>query len=249
MTGALRPAVAAVACLTRIPVARAIHIEPDDVGRGAWLFPVVGGAVGGVSGLLADVAIDRLPALAAGALAVALAVLLTGALHYDALADTADALGASDRDRALEIMRDHAIGAFGALALILVCLLDAALLASLAAADEAALVGLAAGACSRAGMLVPALVLPYARAGDGQGRLLAGIGVVPVVAAAALACLLSLPAGWAGIAAAGGAAAVVVVASLVAARRFGGVTGDVLGATAKLAETGALVAAVIVLGS
>ena len=73
-------------------------------------------------------------------------------------------------------------------------------------------------------------------------------GLVPVVVAAVLACLLSLPAGWAGVAAAGGAAAVVVVASLVAARRFGGVTGDVLGATAKLAETSALLAAVIVLG-
>ena len=248
MTGALRPAVAAVAFLTRIPVARAVHIEADDVGRGAWLFPIVGGAVGGVSGLLADVAADRLPALAAGALAVGLAGLLTGALHFDALADTADALGASDRDRALEIMRDHAIGAFGAFALIVVCLLDAALLGSLATADEAALVGLAAGACSRAGMLVPALALPYARAGEGQGRLLAGIGVVPVVAAAALACLLSLPAGWAGLAGVMGAAVAVLVASVVAARRFGGMTGDVLGATAKLAETSALLAAVIVLG-
>ena len=187
MTGALRPAVAAVAFLTRIPVARAVHIEAGDVGRGACLFPIVGGAVGGVSGLLADVAADRLPALAAGALAVGLAGLLTGALHFDALADTADALGASDRDQALEIMRDHAIGAFGALALIVVCLLDAALLGSLATADEAALVGMAAGACRRAAMLLPALALPYARAGGGQGRLLAEIGVAPVVAAAVIA--------------------------------------------------------------
>jgi adenosylcobinamide-GDP ribazoletransferase len=248
MTDALRPAVAAVAFLTRIPVARAVRIDADDVGRGAWLFPLVGGAVGGICGLLADVAADRLPALAAGALAVGLAALLTGALHFDALADTADALGASDRERALEIMRDHAIGAFGALALIVVCLLDAALLGSLAVEDEAALVGLAAGACSRAGMLVPALVLPYARAGEGQGRLLAGIGVAQVVVAASLALLLALPAGWAGVAAVGGAAAAVVAATFVAARSFGGVTGDVLGATAKLAETGALVAAVLVLG-
>ena len=248
MTDVLRPAVAAVAFLTRIPVARSFPIEAHDVGRGAWLFPVVGGAVGGAAGLLADVAADRLPALAAGALAVGLAVLLTGALHYDALADTADALGASDRERALEIMRDHAIGAFGAVALIVVCLLDAALLASLAAADEAALVGLAAGACSRAGMLVPALVLPYARAGEGQGRLLAGVGVMQIVAAAVLAVLLALPAGWAGIAGIAGAAIAVLVASVVAARKFGGVTGDVLGATAKLAETAALVAAVLVLG-
>ena len=247
MTDALRPAVAALAFLTRIPVGRAVDVDAGDVGRGVWLFPVVGGAVGGVCGLLADVAADRLPALAAGALAVGLAALLTGALHYDAFADAADALGASSRERALEIMRDHAIGAFGALALIVVCLLDATLLGSLAAADDAALVGLAAGACSRAGMLVPAFVLPYARQGEGQGRLLSGIGLVPVVVAAALALLLSLPAGWAGVAAIGGAAVAVAVTSLVAARKLGGVTGDVLGATAKLAETGALVAAVLVL--
>jgi adenosylcobinamide-GDP ribazoletransferase len=247
MTDALRPAVAAVAFLTRIPVARRVRIDADDVRRGAWLFPVVGGAVGGVCGLLADVAADRLPALAAGALAVGLAALLTGALHYDALADAADALGAADRERALEIMRDHAIGAFGALALIVVCLLDAVLLGALAEGDDAALVGLAAGACSRAGMLVPALVLPYARAGEGQGRLLAGIDVVPVVAAAALAGLVVLPAGRAGVAAAAGAAVGVVAVSLLAARKFGGVTGDVLGATAKIAETAGLLAAVAVL--
>jgi adenosylcobinamide-GDP ribazoletransferase len=247
MTDALRPAVAAVAFLTRIPVARRVRIGADDVGRGAWLFPVVGGAVGGVCGLLADVAADRLPALAAGALAVGLAALLTGALHYDALADTADAFGASDRERALDIMRDHAIGAFGALALIVVCLLDAALLGALAAEDHAALVGLAAGACARAGMLFPALALPYARAGDGEGWLLAGVGAVPVLAAGAIACLLSLPAGWAGLAGLLAAAALVLAASLVAARKFGGVTGDVLGSTAKLAETSALLAAVLVL--
>ena len=96
-------------------------------------------------------------------------------------------------------------------------------------------------------MLVPALVLPSARAGEGQGGLLAGIGVAQVVAAAALAVLLALPAGWAGIAGIGGAAVAVLVTSVVAAGTFGGVTGDVLGAAAKLAETAALVAAVLVL--
>ncbi len=248
MTAVLRPAVAAVAFLTRIPVARAVTVDARDVARGVWLFPLVGGAVGGVCGLLADVAADRLPALAAGALAVGLAALLTGALHYDALADTADAFGTSDRERALEIMRDHAIGAFGAIALIVVCLLDAALLGALAVQDDAALVGLAAGACARAGMLFPALALPNAREGEGQGQLLGGIGVVPVAGAAALALLLALPAGWAGLAAVAAAAVAVLVLSVVAARKFGGVTGDVLGATAKLAETSALIAAVVVLG-
>ncbi len=61
----------------------------------------------------------RLTALVAAALAVALEVLVTGGIHLDALADSADGLGASGRQRALEIMREPTIGAFGATALVL----------------------------------------------------------------------------------------------------------------------------------
>jgi adenosylcobinamide-GDP ribazoletransferase len=245
MSDALRPVVAAIAFLTRVPLGRLARVEADDVGRGAWLFPLVGGAVGGACGLLADVTATWLPALAAGALAVGLAALLTGALHLDALADTADALGGTTCERALEIMRDHAIGAFGATALIVVCVLDAALLGTLAQTDDAALVGLAAGAAGRAAMLPQGLVLPYARAGEGQGRVLAGVSAVTVGAGLVLAGLLALPAGSAGLWGAGAAALAAVAVSLLARRRFGGVTGDVLGATAKLAETAALTAAAV----
>jgi adenosylcobinamide-GDP ribazoletransferase len=243
----LRPAVAALAFLTRVPLGRWVRVEAADVARGAWLFPLVGGVVGGAAGLLADVAAGWLPPLAAGALAVGAAALLTGALHLDALADTVDALGARSPEHALEIMRDHAIGAFGATALIVVCLLDAALLGTLAETDDAALVGLAAGAAGRAAMLPLAFALPYARAGEGQGRLLDGIGLVPVGVGVAIAVLLALPAGVPGLWGAGAAAIAALLLALVARSRFGGVTGDVLGATAKLAETAALAAAVIAL--
>jgi len=242
MSDMLRPAAAALAFLTRIPVGRWMSIEADDVGRGAWLFPLVGAAVGGTAGLLADVAAGRLPSLAAGGLAVGAAALLTGALHLDALADTADALGGRGREHALEIMRDHAVGAFGAAALVVVCLLDAALLGKLAETDDAALVGLAAGGAGRAAMLPLARVLPYARPGDGQGRLLGGIGIATVTVGIALAVLLVLPAGAAGLWGAGAAALAALLVGLLARARFGGVTGDVLGATAKLAETAALLA-------
>jgi adenosylcobinamide-GDP ribazoletransferase len=247
VSAAIRPAVAALAFLTRVPVGRRVGIEAADVARGAWLFPLVGGAVGGAAGLLADVAAGWLPSLAAGALAVGAAALLTGALHLDALADTADALGGRSREHALEIMRDHAIGAFGATALVLVCVLDAALLGTLAETDDAALMGLAAGAAGRAAMLPLGFALPYARAGEGQGRLLAGLGGVTVALGVALAVLLALPAGTAGLVGAGAAALAALVLGLAARAWFGGVTGDVLGATAKLAETAALVAAVAVL--
>jgi adenosylcobinamide-GDP ribazoletransferase len=247
MREALRPAAAALTFLTRVPLGRAVRIEAEDVTRGAWLFPVVGGVVGGLGGLLADVAADWVPALAAGALGVAAAALLTGALHFDALADTADALGGRDREHALEIMRDHAVGAFGALALVLVCLLDAALIGALAEGDDAARVGLAAGAAGRAALLLPARALPPARSEGGQGLLLAGIGTAPVAAALVLAAALALPAGAAGLAGLGAAVLAAAAVGLLAARRFGGTTGDVLGAAAKLGETSALLAAVVVL--
>jgi adenosylcobinamide-GDP ribazoletransferase len=199
MTDALRAAAAAITFLTRAPLGRVVRIDAHDVARGTWLFPAVGGAVGGAAGLLADVAAGWLPSLAAGGLAVAVAALLTGALHLDALADTADALGARSREHALEIMRDHAVGVFGATALIVVCVVDAAVLGTLAESDDAALVGLAAGAAGRAAMLPSAYVLPYARPGEGQGRLLADIGPATLAAGVALAMLLALPAGAAGL--------------------------------------------------
>jgi adenosylcobinamide-GDP ribazoletransferase len=245
---ALRPAAAALTFLTRVPLGRVVRVEAKDIAHGVWLFPVVGGLVGGASGLLADVTAEWLPALAAGALAVGAGAVLTGAMHLDALADAADALGGTTRERALEIMRDHAVGAFGAVALVVVCILDAALWGALAESGDAVWVGLAAGALSRAAMLLPALVLPYARADDDRAWPLAGMGAVSVAFASLLACLLVLPAGAGGLLGIPPAVVVAVAVAFVARRRFGGVTGDVLGATAKLSETSALLIAVSVLG-
>jgi adenosylcobinamide-GDP ribazoletransferase len=240
MSGVLRSAAAATAFLTRVPLGRFVRIEAEDIADGAWLFPVVGGVVGGTCGLLADFVAEWLPPLAAGALAVAAAALLTGAMHLDALADSADALGGTTRERALEIMRDHALGAFGATALIVVLVFDAALFGALAQTDDAAFAGLAAGAAGRAAMLLPACALPYARAQEGQGRVLEGVGAGTLLLAVVVAGLLSLPAGVAGLAGLGAAAVVAVALTLFSWRRFAGVTGDLMGATAKLAETAAL---------
>ena len=116
----VRAGLAAVAFLTRIPVGRLAPLDARDVARGAALFPLVGAAVGAAAGVLADLLVPAVPGLVAGALAVGLAALVTGAMHLDALADTLDALGGTTRERALEIMRDHSIGAFGAVGLTVV---------------------------------------------------------------------------------------------------------------------------------
>jgi len=242
-----RSALAAVAFLTRVPVARHVDIGREDVAASASLFPFVGAAVGGICGLVADLLVPTLPGLVAGALAVGLAAVLTGAMHFDALADTADALGATTRVRALEIMRDHRIGAFGAIALLVVVLVDAATIGALAERDDAALVALGAGAAGRAALLPLAAALPNARSGDGQGGVLDGLGVAHLVLGLAFGIALSAPAGVPGLAGAAMAAGCALVIALYVRHWLGGVTGDVLGATAKLAETAFLVCALAVL--
>jgi cobalamin 5'-phosphate synthase/cobalamin synthase len=216
-------------------------LDARDVARGAPLFPLVGAVVGGAAGLLSDVLVPALPGLLAGALAVGLAALLTGAMHLDALADTADALGGTTRERALEIMRDHAVGAFGMVALVVVCLVDASALGALAEGNDALLAGLVAGGAGRAAILPLARALHYARGGEGQGRVLEGMGWGSVVVGCALAAALAVAGGWAGVVALGAAAAAAALLALFFRSWLGGVTGDTLGATAKLCETAALV--------
>jgi adenosylcobinamide-GDP ribazoletransferase len=238
----VRAGLAAIAFLTRLPVGRLVALDAADVARGAALFPLVGAVLGAAAGLLADLLVPSLPALVAGALAVGLAALLTGAMHLDALADTADALGGTTRERALEIMRDHAVGAFGAVALVVVCLVDASAFAGLAVDDDATLAGFVAGATGRAAILPLARALPYARAGGGgQGRVLDAMGWTAALVGLGLAVVLALVGGWRGVAALGAAAATAAVLALFFRAWLGGVTGDTLGATAKLCETVALV--------
>lgn len=241
MRGALIAPLAAVSFLTRVPVGRLAEVGARDVARAAPLFPLVGGVVGGGCGLVADALADSVSPLVAGTIAVGLAAAVTGAMHLDALADAADALGGATPERRLEIMRDHAIGAFGAVALVVVCITDAAALGALAAGGDAAVAGLAAGAAGRAAMLPVGWALPYARSGDGQGRVLEGLSLAGVVAAIVLASLLAFPAGAAGWWGLGGGALAAFAVALLFRRLIGGVTGDVLGTVAKVAETATLV--------
>jgi len=238
----VRAGLAAIAFLTRVPVGRLVALDARDVARGAVLFPIVGAAVGASEGLLADLAVPALPALLAGALAVGLAALVTGAMHLDALADTLDALGGTTRERALEIMRDHAIGAFGAVGLVLVCVVDASALGALAAENEAWLAGLLAGAAGRAAILPLGRALPYVRGGEGQGRVLEGVGWPGVGVGLLIAAAAAASAGGPGVAALGVAGVTALVLLVLFRSWLGGVTGDCLGATAKLCETAALVA-------
>ncbi len=239
----MRAAVGAVAFLTCIPVGRTVAVDGADVARGAIAFPVVGAGIGALAGLTATGLEGPLPGLVAGGLAVALALVLTGGLHLDALADVADALGAV-RGRALQVMREPAIGAFGAAAVALAVLLEAAAAGSLAAGHDAVIGWLVAGALSRAGAPPLARLLPYARAEGGTGSVLSGrVSAAGALAGGALAVVAAaLLLGWDGVVVAGIAAAIVATCGLGSRLWLVGVTGDTLGATTQLTEIAALVA-------
>jgi adenosylcobinamide-GDP ribazoletransferase len=228
----------AVGFLTRVPVG---GVSAGDVARGAWAFPLVGGAVAAAGGGVALLAHPPLSPLVAAVLAVVVTTALTGALHLDGLADTVDAIGGSTRERSLEIMRDSRIGSFGAAALGLDVLLRVALVTQLLGGSLLGPV-IAAGALSRGAAVTLAAALPYARSGEGvlthRTSSLAGAAIAVAIAAVSLR--------WDAIAVVG---AVVVTTALLGAvyrRWLGGVTGDTLGATSELAELVALVVAAAV---
>ena len=230
----------AVQFLTRLPVPPARVHDPAWLVRSAKYFPLVGllvGAVGaGVLLLAGQIWSGALPAL----LATAATLLLTGALHEDGLADTADSLGGSTREKRLAIMKDSRLGTFGAAALGLTLAAKVTALAALPPAVAAAAL-LAMHAGGRLAAILVMAALPHAtglgdsRSSHSPDRMSGG----EVAAAMLLAC----PAFWLlgpGLAAAGLAGGGVCALGLaIAARRlFGGYTGDVLGAAEQVFEIG-----------
>jgi adenosylcobinamide-GDP ribazoletransferase len=240
----VRAAAGALTFLTRVPLGSAVAIDGRDVARGTILFPVIGAGVGAAVGGIAILLHLRLSALAAAGIALAAGVVLTGGMHIDALADLCDAIGAT-RDRALEIMRDSRVGAFGAAAIAFDVLLRAAALSMLLTRGGALAALVGAGALSRAASPPLAASLAYPRTERGPGSVLTG-RVSPLVAALAVALALGiavLAGGVNGLAMAGGVAVSTTCLGLVYRRWLGGATGDCLGATTEIGETVALLVA------
>ncbi|MCK8786045.1 adenosylcobinamide-GDP ribazoletransferase [Roseomonas sp. NAR14] len=242
---------AAFGLLTRLPVGRLPLADAAGCARAVWAYPLAGAVAGAAGGAAFALASGLgIPPASGAVLALATMALVTGALHEDGLADTADGIGGGRTpERRLAIMRDSRIGSFGALALLLSLALRGTALAAMARPGDATttqaghvVLGLvAAAALGRGAMLLPLVLLPPARR-DGLGasvgrppRGAVGVGL----ALALLPALLLLPAGTAL-----GAGLLAGLAGLAMARlawrRLGGQTGDVLGATAVLAECAVL---------
>lgn len=228
---------AALTLLTRLPAGRLVRGAWPDPAACVWAYPLVGilvGSLGATALRLLHAA--GMPALPAAILALTAILLLTGALHEDGLADTADGFGGGGTmTKKLEIMRDSRIGSYGALALIASFSLRAAALASLSPMLATAAL-LAAGGLSRGAILIVLLRLPPARP-DGHAAALAAmrsrIAAVGLLIAAGSAIALPPTVAITGIAA---VALTALALSELARRQIGGHTGDILGAAAVAGE-------------
>jgi adenosylcobinamide-GDP ribazoletransferase len=251
---------AAMVFLTRLPLSRDTSLPdaapPVAIAGAMRAFPAAGLVVGAIIGaVLVLVTWLGAPAAVAAPLAVVAGLLITGALHEDGLADTADGFGGgATAERKLEIMRDSRIGTYGVLALIAGLALKAVAIAALAATSVwlAAAVIVAGAAMSRVapvGLLH--LLVPARR--DGLSAEAGRPGRATVVQALVLATLISVVVLWphsfffglvfvplAGLAA-------LLGMYWLARKQIDGQTGDVAGASQVVSEVVILLAAVMVL--
>lgn len=228
--------------LSSLPIRLPGMPQPQELGRSLLFYPLVGllfgGLLWGLSALLAGA-----PLMLHAALLLTVWVLLSGGLHLDGLADSADAWlgGFGDRERTLTIMKDPRSGPIAVVTLVLVLLLKFCALLALIE-QQNGVVLLVAPLIGRSALLAVFLTTPYVRAG-GLGQALADH--LPrragwwVLGLSALGCVVL--AGYAGLWALVLATAGFVWLRRVVMRRLGGTTGDTAGALLELLEVLVLV--------
>lgn len=228
--------------LSSLPIRLPGMPQPQELGRSLLFYPLVGllfgGLLWGLSALLAGA-----PLMLHAALLLTVWVLLSGGLHLDGLADSADAWlgGFGDRERTLTIMKDPRSGPIAVVTLVLVLLLKFCALLALIE-QQNGMVLLVAPLIGRSALLAVFLTTPYVRAG-GLGQALADH--LPrragwwVLGLSALGCVVL--AGYAGLWALVLATVGFVWLRRVVMRRLGGTTGDTAGALLELLEVLVLV--------
>lgn len=228
--------------LSSLPIRLPGMPTPQESGRSLLYYPAVG-LLFGVLLMAMDHLLDGAPMLLHAALLLAAWVMLSGGLHLDGLADSADAWlgGFGDRERTLTIMKDPRSGPIAVVTLVVVLLLKYSTVVALIETHHG--VGLLlAPVIGRAAMLALFLNTPYVRAG-GLGQALADHlprkSGMRVLAAVAVVCVLigGGPAAWVLVVAAGG----FFWLRRVMMQRLGGSTGDTAGAMLELLETLVLV--------
>ncbi|HET7327587.1 MAG TPA: adenosylcobinamide-GDP ribazoletransferase [Nocardioidaceae bacterium] len=242
--------------LTVLPVRPPVTVDRRTAGFAMSLAPLTGAVLGGVATALVWSTAERAGPLLSATLAIAVLAVGSRLLHWDGLADTADALGSrKPADEALAIMRRSDIGPFGVVAIVLLLAVQVTALAQLAGSGTGPSGVLVATVLSRWALTLGCSWSQRPGRADGLGNRVVG-SVTPSLLAAAAALTAGVVAavvalapglGWVAAAVATGAVTLwCVLASGFLTRRLGGLTGDTLGALAESSAALALVVLVLV---
>lgn len=237
----------ALTFLTIIPASRGHTANSRELAESMAWFPVVGLLLGGVLTGAALGLLHFLPAPATAAVLVAVLAAATRALHLDGLADTLDGLGGGHtREDSLRIMKDHAVGAFGAVGIVLALLLKYGLILGVLQAGELKFL-LIFPVVSRGAMVLLAYLSPYARLEGGLGEAMTTLATrqTLVLAGASAILIVGLAGHWRGLVTLAVTAALTHGFAIYFLQRLGGVTGDVFGALNEVME---IVTLILLLG-
>jgi adenosylcobinamide-GDP ribazoletransferase len=230
--------------LTIVPLRRTgTEMDCRLFGRSMAYYPVIGFLLGALLWGAGWILSGIFPRPVADGMVILLLVVLTGAFHLDGLADTLDGMAfGKSKEKRLQIMKEHHIGAFGVVGLILILGCKYAAFHSLPAewAPKALIVALILG---RSSMVQVLHLSPYARAEGGLGAVFKenlGKGEAVLSAASALVFSLFFFRGW-GILLWLAAICSSWAIAVYFQRRLGGVTGDILGGTNEVNEALTLV--------
>lgn len=230
--------------LTRLPAPVYQQVSEREIGRSQSYYPLVGLLIGGLLyGLASLLQQTELSQMVSAALLLLMWVAVTGALHLDGLADIADAWvgGQGDRERALKIMKDPVSGPMGVTALILLLLLKFALLQQVLGTEIIALILIPALARAQVPLLF--MSMPYLRT-VGLGKALAehlprmAVMLSWLLLLGLAIYIIGIATWWLLLSMLG----LFVLLRYLYLSRFGGLTGDMIGAAIEIVETGLLLA-------
>jgi adenosylcobinamide-GDP ribazoletransferase len=246
----MRSLLAAIQFLTVIPFPKSFTGGEKELEKCVPFFPVVGLLIGIIIAAVDYVMGLILPPLPASVMTAIAMTAISGGLHMDGLADTADGFfSARPRERVLEIMRDSRTGVMGVLAVVFVIILKVSVLISIFPPLRPGIIVLMplAGRCSFVLMMT---ALPYVRREGGLATAF-GVGKSWLTVLWTSAFLLAagwLAGHWMGVAAGFSALLTAALFSIYCFRKIGGYTGDTLGAGCEITEVIPAIAALVLMG-
>ena len=222
----------AVGFLTRLPV-NPKEFKPNDLGDAVRFFPLVGIIYGVLTWGLLLLGTRWMTIRIAAWVTVFAGAFLNGCIHWDGFADTADGLGSSEPKRSLMIMKDSRLGAFGGMALVFLIIGKIVTLQGLSTYSLAVFIAVAT--LSRWGMAIQMYTQPSVSKGLLQAFQTQNVRRDCWVATILMVIIISF-AGWLSLLLLATVLATLAMVNLFIRKRFGGITGDILGATNELLE-------------